>query len=80
MAISNLGVKNLNDLRANDLAAAEDENENEEEEIVLTPEEEIAEAIKEVETVEAVLHEVELIYKDSLYTRIGCLCHKVRFY
>ena len=74
MAISNLGVKNLNDLRAKDL------EEDEEEEIVLTPEEEIAEAIKEVETVEAVLHEVELIYKDSLYTRIGCLCHKVRFY
>ena len=78
MAISILGVKNLNVLRAKDLA--KDENENDEEEFVLlTPEEEISEALKEVESVETLLREVELVYKDSLYTRIGCLCHKVRF-
>ena len=78
MAISITGVKNLNDLRAKDLAK-EEMDENDEEQIVLTPEEEIAEALKEVESVEAILQEVELIYKDSLYIRIGCLCHKVRF-
>ena len=75
--VSILGVRNLNDLRAKDLA--KDEDGNEEDIINLTPVEEIAEAVKEVETVEAIMKEVELVYKDSLYIRIGCLCHKVRF-
>ena len=70
-------MKNLNDLRAKDLAKEEVEEENDEDLVNLSPGEEVAEAIKEANTVEAVLKELEIVYKNSLYTRIGCLSHKV---
>ena len=53
------------------------EEENDEDLVNLSPGEEVAEAIKEANTVEAVLKELEIVYKNSLYTRIGCLSHKV---
>ena len=70
-------MKNLNDLRAKDLAREEVEEEDDEDLVNLSPGEEVAEAIKEANTVEAVLKELEIVYKNSLYTRIGCLSHKV---
>ena len=70
-------MKNLNDLRAKDLAKEEVEEEDDEDLVNLSPGEEVAEAIKEANTVEAVLKELEIVYKNSLYTRIGCLSHKV---
>ena len=76
MAVYILGVKNLNDLRAKDLAKEEDDD-DEDLVVNLSPGEEVAEAIKEANTVEAVLKELEIVYKNSLYTRIGCLSHKV---
>ena len=80
MAVYILGVKNLNDLRAKDLAKEEVEEEDEDEDLVsLSPGEEAAEAIKEASSVEAVLKELDIVYKNSLYTRIGCLSHKVLF-
>ena len=72
-------MKNLNDLRAKDLAKEEVEEENDEDLVNLSPGEEVAEAIKEANTVEAVLKELDIVYKNSLYTRIGCLSHKVLF-
>ena len=78
MAIFLLGVKNLNELRAKDLAK-EPNDEDEEDSVLLTTEAEVAEALKEIEAIEELLREADLIYKDSLYIRIGCLCHKVGF-
>ena len=72
-------MKNLNDLRAKDLAKEEVEEENDEDLVNLSPGEEVAEAIKEANSVEAVLKELDIVYKNSLYTRIGCLSHKVLF-
>ena len=72
-------MKNLNDLRAKDLAKEEVEEEDDEDLVNLSPGEEVAEAIKEANTVEAVLKELDIVYKNSLYTRIGCLSHKVLF-
>ena len=55
------------------------EEEDDEDLVNLSPGEEVAEAIKEANTVEAVLKELDIVYKNSLYTRIGCLSHKVLF-
>ena len=79
MAVLILGMRNLNDLRAKDLAkeAAEDDSEAI---IDLSPDEEVAQALEEVVAVEAILKELDVVYKTSLYIRIGCLSHKVSLY
>ena len=79
MAVLILGMQNLNDLRAKDLAkeAAEDDSESI---IDLFPDKEVAQALEEVVAVEAILKELDVVYKTSLYIRIGCLSHKVSLY
>ena len=74
-----LGMRNLNDLRAKDLAkeAAEDDSEAI---IDLSPDEEVSQALEEVAAVEAILKELDVVYKNSLYIRIGCLSHKVSLF
>ena len=72
-------MQNLNDLRAKDLAkeAAEDDSEAI---IDLFLDKEVAQALEEVVAVEAILKELDVVYKTSLYIKIGCLSHKVSLY
>ena len=80
MAVVILGMRNLNDLRAEDLAKDEAGEDDSEAIVDLSPEEEVAQALEEVVAVEAVLKELDVVYKTSLYIRIGCLSHKVSLF
>ena len=80
MAVVILGMRNLNDLRAEDLAKDEAGEDDSEAIVDLSPDEEVAQALKEVAAVEAILKELDVVYKNSLYIRIGCLSHKVSLF
>ena len=75
-----LGMRNLNDLQAKDLAKDEAVEDDSEATVDLSPDEEVAQALEEVAAVEAVLKELDVVYKTSLYIRIGCLSHKVSLF
>ena len=80
MAVVILGMRNLNDLRAEDLAKDEAGEDDSEAIVDLSPDEEVAQALEEVAAVEAILKELDVVYKTSLYIRIGCLSHKVSLF
>ena len=75
-----LGMRNLNDLRAKDLAKDEAMEDDSGATVDLSPDEEVAQTLEEVAAVEAILKELDVLYKNSLYIRIGCLSHKVSLY
>ena len=75
-----LGMRNLNDLQAKDLAKDEAAEDDSEATVDLSPNKEVAQALEEVAALEAILKELDVVYKTSLYIRIGCLSHKVSLY
>ena len=75
-----LGMRNLNDLQAKDLAKDEAAEDDSEATVDLSPNKEVAQALEEVAAVEAILKELDVVYKTSLYIRIGCLSHKVSLF
>ena len=74
---ANLGMRNLNDLRAKDLATVDEAEDLDEAVVDLSPAEEIEAAQKEIEALETVLEELESFYGSSTYQRLGCASHKV---
>ena len=72
-------MKNLNELRAKDLAAAEDGSDLEDAQDNLPPDKEIQEAIEEAMALDSMLQDLDSYYGTSEYTRLGCLSHKVSY-
>ena len=70
-------MRNLNDLRAKDLATVDDAEDLDEAVVDLSPAKEIEAAQKEVEALEIILQEMEAFYESSQYQRLGCASHKV---
>ena len=71
------GVKNLNELRAKDLASEAGDETDVEAELDLTPEQEIEAVLEDAKALDAMLQDLDSYYGTTLYTRLGCLCHKV---
>ena len=71
------GMRNLNELRAQDAAVAEG-SDVEEASDDLSNENEITSSMREAEMLSDIQLELDNCYKDNEYTRLGCLSHKVK--
>ena len=70
-------MKDLNKLRARDLAAEDEDLEDAKTD--LDPDREVEEALEEAKALDDVLKELDAYYGTSEYTRLGCLSHKVGY-
>ena len=70
-------MKDLNELRARELAS--EDGTDEDVEADLSPDREIEEAIEEAQALDNMLQDLDSYYGTTEYTRLGCLSHKVQY-